>query len=137
MTSVNSYVNISGANQQALSQNIIGIKLVNDDPKSLRGVNIVSIVVEGDTVYVNDMGGIDIKGKLLLLGMKNNDMEFEVASSPYTEVKVKLQDPLAMARIIRATDGSFNVLMEDVHVKDDPIHGIMGNSKYVSLTAYI
>ena len=124
---MNSYVNIS-ANQQALSQNAIGVKLINDDPHALRGMNIVRVVVEGDTAYVNDMGGIDIKEKVMMLEMKNNDVEFEVAASPHTEVKVKLQYPQAMVRIIRANDGSFNVLVEDTgDIKDGSIHGIMGN----------
>lgn len=126
MASVNSYINIS-ANQQALSQNAIGVKLINDDPHALRGMNIVRVVVEGDTAYVNDMGGIDIKEKVMMLEMKNNDVEFEVAASPHTEVKVKLQYPQAMVRIIRANDGSFNVLVEDAgDIKDGSIHGIMG-----------
>jgi len=127
MVSVNSYVNITGANQQSLSQHTIGVKLINDDPKALRGMNIVRVIVEGNTAYVNDMGGIDIKDKVMLLEMKDNDVEFEVASSPYTEVKVKLQYPPAMVRIIRASDGSFNVLVEDANVKNNSIHGIMGN----------
>ena len=124
---MNSYVNIS-TNQQALSQNAIGVKLINNDPHALRGMNIVRVVVEGDTAYVNDMGGIDIKEKVMMLEMKNNDVEFEVAASQHTEVKVKLQYPQAMVRIIRASDGSFNVLVEDAgDIKDGSIHGIMGN----------
>ena len=127
MASVNSYVNIS-TNQQTLSQNTIGVKLINNDPHALRGMNIVRVIVEGNTAYVNDMGGIDIKDKVMMLEMKDNDVEFEVAASPYTEVKVKLHNPKAMVRIIRAKDGSFNVLVEDAaEIKDGSIHGIMGN----------
>lgn len=127
MASVNSYVNIS-TNQQTLSQNTIGVKLINNDPHALRGMNIVRVIVEGNTAYVNDMGGIDIKDKVMMLEMKDNDVEFEVAASPYTEVKVKLHNPKAMVRIVRANDGSFNVLVEDAaDIKDGSIHGIMGN----------
>lgn len=124
--SVNSYVNISVANQQTLSQHTIGVKLINDDPNALRGMNIVRVIVEGNTAYVNDMGGIDVKDKVMLLEMKDNDVEFEVASSPHTEVNVKLQYPPAMVRIIRAVDGSFNVLVENADIKNNSIHGIMG-----------
>ena len=129
MASVNSYVNISSAvGQQTLSQHTIGVKLIGDDPKALRGMNIVRVILEGDNAYVNDMGGIDIKDKVMLLEMRDNDVEFEVASSPYTEVKVKLQYPPAIIRIIRTKDGgSFNVLVEDANIKNNSIHGIMGN----------
>lgn len=127
LASVNSYVNISVANQLTLSQHTIGVKLINNDPKALRGMNIVRIIVEGNTAFVNDMGGIDIKDKVMLLEMKDNDVEFEVASSPYTEVKVKLQCPPALVRIIRANDGSFNVLVENANIKNNSIHGIIGN----------
>ena len=131
LASVNSYVNIS-SNPQLLSQNMIGVKLINNDENALRGMNIVRVVVEGDTAYVNDMGGIDIKDKTMLLEMKDSDVEFEVASSQHTEVKVKLQEPPAMVRIIAANDGSFNVLIEGAEIKNTSIHGIMGkkiNSK--------
>lgn len=123
---MNSYVNISAANQQTLSQHSIGVKLISDDPHALRGMNIVRVIVEGNTAYVNDMGGIDVKDKVMELEMKDNDVEFEVASSPYTEVKVNLQHPPAVVRIIRVDD-SFNVLVEDANIKDNSIHGIMGN----------
>ena len=128
MASVNSYVNISSStNQQTLSQHTIGVKLISDDPKALRGMNIVRVIIEGDNAYVNDMGGIDIKDKVMLLEMKDNDVEFEVASSTCTEVKVRLQYPPAIVRILRAKDGSFNVLVEDANIKNNSIHGIMGN----------
>ena len=122
---MNSYVNVS-SNPQLLSQNMIGVKLINNDENALRGMNIVRVVVEGDTAYVNDMGGIDIKDKTMLLEMKDSDVEFEVASSQHTEVKVKLQEPPAMIRIIAANDGSFNVLIEGADIKNTSIHGIMG-----------
>ena len=125
LVSVNSYVNVS-SNPQFLLQNIIGVKLINNDENALRGMNIVRVVVEGDTAYVNDMGGIDIKDKTMLLEMKDSDVEFEVASSQHTEVKVKLQYPPAMVRIIASNDKSFNVLVEDADTKNTSVHGIMG-----------
>jgi len=132
LASVNSYVNVS-SNPQLLIQNTIGVKLINNDENALRGMNIVRVVVEGNTAYVNDMGGIDIKDKAMLLEMKDSDVEFEVASSQYTEVKVKLQYPPAMVRIIAAKDGSFNVIVEDADTKNTSIHGIMG--KHISINA--
>ena len=128
MASVNSYVNISSStSQQTLSQRTIGVKLIGDDPKALRGINIVRVIVEGDNAYVNDMGGIDIKNKVMVLEMKDNDVEFDVASSAHTEVKVKLQYPPAIVRILRTKDDSFNVLVENANIKNNSIHGIMGN----------
>lgn len=127
LASVNSYINVSAANHQSLSQHTVGVKLINYDRNALRGMNIVRVIVEGSTAYVNDMGGIDIKNKVMLLEMRNNDVEFEVASSQHTEVKVKLQSPPAVVRIVRADDGSFNVLVEDANIKNSSIHGIMGN----------